>query len=112
MESNHDSLTYYLARGLSCRGHLHASGVMHIDGVFEGSIKGEGVLIVGHDAEIKSDIEVDTVIIAGSVKGTILSRNKVSILYSATVHGIVNAPLCDVEYGARIFAQMNIKRAE
>lgn len=85
---------------------------MHIDGIFEGSVKGSGVLIIGHDSEMKSNVEVDTVVIAGSFSGDIVSRKKVSILHSATVHGTVKAPCCDVEYGARIYAQISIKSAK
>lgn len=110
MENTYDRLTYYLARGLSCQAHLEASGVMHIEGVFEGSIKGEGVLIIGQYSEMKSDVEVDTVIIAGSFEGNITSRKKVSVLQSATVHGTVSTPLFDVEYGAYISAQITVKR--
>lgn len=112
MEDRGSRLTYYLATGLSCRGNLQASGVMHIEGVFEGSIIGEGVLIIGGSAETKSDVEVDTVIIAGSFTGKLISRKKVSILHGATVRGTVQAPICDVEHGATIHAEMSITRAE
>lgn len=110
MENSHDRLTYYLARGLSCSADLNASGVMHIEGVFKGSIKGDGVLIIGRHSEMECNVEVNKVVIAGSFKGNIVSRRKVSILHSANVHGTIKAPLCDVEHGAHINAQLNIKK--
>lgn len=109
MRNTGSNLTYYLAHGLSCRADIQASGVMHIDGVFRGTIKGHGVVIAGHHSVVEGDIEVDTVVLAGSFSGTIVSHEKICVLHCATVRGTIRAPICDVEHGARIHARMSIK---
>ena len=109
MPAARSRLTYYLAKGLTCKAELTASGIMHIEGNFHGTIRGAGVVIAGHHSVMDSTIEVDTVIVAGSFKGNIIAREKISILHCATVQGTVKSPVCDVEHGAKIRASMSIK---
>jgi len=110
MRDKSSRFAYYLGKGTVCNADLTSGdGIMHIDGTFYGNIKAD-VVIGGHDSMIESVVDADTVILAGRFEGTINARRKVSILSCAEVMGAIRAPLCDVEYGAKIYARFDIKK--
>lgn len=75
------------------------SGLLRIDGDFEGNIRTRGRILVGKSGRAKCIIEADTVIIGGIVKGNIRAHNKVVLLSTCLVIGSITTPRILVEEG-------------
>ena len=73
---------------------------LRIDGNFEGNLKVKGILTIGSKAKAKADIEGDTIIIAGYVKGRVNASKIISLTSSANVDADISAPQISIEEGA------------
>ena len=82
------------------RGDFELNGILRIDGVFEGSVKGHSQVLVGEKGKAFLDLEADEIIIGGKVEGTIRVRGKVKMLPSGYLKGEVTAKNLIIEPGA------------
>ncbi|MFH1856364.1 MAG: polymer-forming cytoskeletal protein [Candidatus Omnitrophota bacterium] len=74
---------------------------LKINGVFEGNLDTKGILIIGENARIETNIiKAEDIIIAGRVKGNIVCSKQIELSASAEVIGDINAPLLIVNKGA------------
>lgn len=73
---------------------------LRINGSFEGKLDTKGKLIIDRDAIVTADIEGDTIIIAGKVKGNISARIRLEIIGSAQLLGNIKTPILKMEQGA------------
>ncbi|MBN1282559.1 MAG: polymer-forming cytoskeletal protein [Proteobacteria bacterium] len=87
-------------RGCSVEGKLAFDGTVQINGDFTGEILSDGTLIVGPEAKISARIQIDTIIIEGSVQGTVEAKQKVELRRGANLTGDIEAPALVVEEGA------------
>ena len=62
---------------------------LKIEGRFQGRIVSEGALYVEQGAEVDADIEVGSVVIAGTVRGNVIARERVELLGTARLYGDV-----------------------
>jgi len=95
-----DEIHTVLGLGSRFEGKLYFEGVVRIDGFFSGEIFTKGKLIVGEKGEVKGNIEVDEVDVAGIVEGNIVSSGKVWLRSSARVFGDIQTRVFIVEEGA------------
>jgi cytoskeletal protein CcmA (bactofilin family) len=95
-----DEIHTVLGLGSRFEGKLYFEGVVRIDGFFSGEIFTKGKLIVGEKGEVKGNIEVDEVDIAGIVEGNIVSSGKVCLRSTAKVIGDIQTKTLVVEEGA------------
>ena len=93
-------LQAFLGRETQFRGILIFDGVVRLDGKLEGEISSEGHLIVGREAEVKAEVKVASVQIAGTVIGNITAQEKVEILSTGKVQGDIVTPKLAIEEGA------------
>jgi cytoskeletal protein CcmA (bactofilin family) len=68
-------------------GTLEFSKPLQINGIFEGEIISDGILLVGETAHIKANIRAGTVIVGGKVTGNIEALDKLEMLESGRVYG-------------------------
>jgi cytoskeletal protein CcmA (bactofilin family) len=81
-----------LGKTTSFTGILKFKTTLRIQGVFKGTIEAEGDLIVDKDAVVEADhITVNSLIIFGSISGTVYAVNKVDMMSGARVNGDVSA---------------------
>lgn len=69
----------FLGEGTEFEGKLIFTGAVRLDGKFKGEIIGQGTLIVGQGAGIEADIHVDSLMVAGGVRGTVEVRERMEI---------------------------------
>jgi cytoskeletal protein CcmA (bactofilin family) len=93
------SINAFLGKGTSFNGTLVFDGLVRIDGVFEGNVKTNDILVIANSGVVKADIEVGVIKISGKFDGTITAKKKVELLKPAIVTGTIKTPSITVEDG-------------
>lgn len=100
MAASAGELNALLGRGTSFEGTLIFEGKVRIDGRLDGKVRAEGVLIVGEDAEVTADIDVDTLIVrGGTVRGEVTARAAIEVYAPGKVFANLTAPEVYIEKG-------------
>jgi cytoskeletal protein CcmA (bactofilin family) len=94
-----DQVNGLLDKGCSFEGKLTFDGTVQINGNFQGEVYSDGTLIVGNDAHIEGGVFVDTLVIYGSVQGTIDAKSRVELHVPATVVSDIKTRTLSVEEG-------------
>jgi len=82
------------------KGDFEINGILRIDGVFEGSVKGRSQVLIGEKGKAFLDLEADEIVIGGKVEGNIRVRGRVKMLASGYLKGEVTARNLIIEPGA------------
>jgi cytoskeletal protein CcmA (bactofilin family) len=95
-----ERVTSVLGPGINWQGNLRGSGGVRIEGTFEGIIKIRGLVVVGETGRVTcDDLQANTVIVAGAVKGNITAE-KLEIRSTGRVWGDVTVVAFATEEGA------------
>ena len=98
-----------LGPGLIWEGKIGGTGGVRIEGTFEGQIELNGMLIVGESGKVTCEnVHAMHVIVAGSVKGNILTK-KLEIRSTGRVYGNVVTTAFVTEEGAFLRGQMRME---
>jgi cytoskeletal protein CcmA (bactofilin family) len=89
-------------------GRLLISGDGHLMGSFEGQVDCAGTLLVGKDARVRADIRAETVLLAGSVKGTVVAKERLELTSSGSLEGEAVTSCLVVQEGAVHFGRMEV----
>ena len=92
--------TTVLGTGANFRGTLMVTGVLRIDGEFEGDILNCESLEIGEHGIMRSDVEVKDALVMGRVFGNIRALGRLEIKAGARVEGDVTAMSVIIEPGA------------
>ncbi len=97
-----------ISQDMRITGDLVSDGDVQVDGTIDGNVK-TGMLTVGETAQIRGEIEADSVRVCGSVTGQILARSVEIVKTAKVVADIIHETL-SIEAGAYVIG--NIKRAD
>ncbi len=89
----------FIGEGTRFEGNIELSGLLRIDGDYQGSVHTEGKVLVGKSGRVEGRISARTVVIGGAVKGDIQCSEKIVILSSGLVLGNIRSPKMIVESG-------------
>ncbi len=92
-------ITALLDQGASFDGRLTFEGTVRIGGHFKGEIFTNDTLVINPGAQVEAQIEADTVILSGTVRGNIFARRKVIMHPPATFRGTVTTPSLRIDEG-------------
>ncbi|MGH7731825.1 MAG: bactofilin family protein [Candidatus Eiseniibacteriota bacterium] len=92
--------TTVLGTGANFRGTLMVTGVLRIDGEFEGDILNCEHLEIGQHGIMRSDVEVKDALVLGRVVGNVRALGRLEIKAGARVEGDVTAMSVVIEPGA------------
>lgn len=92
--------TTVLGVGANFRGTLMVTGVLRIDGEFEGDILNCERLEIGEHGVMRSDVEVKDALVLGRVFGNIRALGRLEMKAGARVEGDVTAMSVVIEPGA------------
>ena len=92
----------FLGKDAAFKGELSFGGTLCIDGKFEGKINTSGTLIISKTGEIKADIQAETIICEGLVKGNIVASKRVELRPNSNIIGNIQSPSLNIEVGARL----------
>lgn len=88
-----------LGKGSEFDGKLTFEGQVRIDGKFSGQIMTKDVITIGPGARVNADITAGTVIVNGTVEGTIRATALVELHPPARVKGTIETPAMSMEKG-------------
>lgn len=94
-----DQVNGLLDKGCSFEGKLTFDGTVQINGNFQGEIYSDGTLVIGNDAHVEGGIFVDTLVINGSVQGTIDAKTKIEMHVPASVIADIKTKNLAIEEG-------------
>jgi cytoskeletal protein CcmA (bactofilin family) len=95
------TLNGFLDRGSHLHGELSFEETFRIDGKFEGKIRSGSELILGETADVEAEVEVGSISINGTFRGTIRASERVDLLPRARAFADVTTPILKIEEGAR-----------
>lgn len=105
---SHGGDNTFFAAECNITGSITINGNARIDGKLEGSILATGDLIVGPSANLKAEIEANTVCIAGEVHGNIKTTELLELNATARLFGDICTREFKVEQGARFIGTSQI----
>lgn len=92
-------ITALMDQGASFDGRLTFEGTVRIGGHFTGEIFTNDTLVINPGAKVEAQIEADTVIISGFVKGNVFARRRVVMHPPAVFVGTVTTPSLRIDEG-------------
>lgn len=102
-------VTSILGEGTSWKGEITGKGGIRVEGLFEGKIDLDGLIIVSLTGRVESEkIKADTVIVGGSVRSDI-EANRVEIRSTGKVWGDVKAVRFTTEEGAYLRGKIQME---
>jgi len=81
---------------------------LQINGSFDGTLDTRGNLLIGQQAQVKATIHGESIVIGGSVQGTITASNRVELQSTARVNGKVITPRLVVQDGATLHGTLEM----
>lgn len=104
-----DRVTSVLGPGINWAGNLRGSGGIRIEGTFEGEIAVRGLVVIGETGRVTCEnLQANTVIVAGAVKGNITAE-KLEIRSTGRIWGDVVTVTFSTEEGAFLRGQMRME---
>lgn len=94
-----DAVSGFLGAQTEFTGKLAFSGVVHLDGSFQGEIISRGTLVVGSESVVQAQIYSSILKIAGEVRGDLTATEKIELYPPARVYGNIRTPSLVVEEG-------------
>jgi len=68
-----------IAKGVKIEGKFNFKGIVIIDGIINGSVNSEGMLIISESGNVESTTKVKDIVIAGDYKGEMVATGLVTI---------------------------------
>ena len=92
---------------LRIKGEITANEDLRFEGEIEGTISvPEHTLIVGRTARVHADVQAKAIVVAGSLMGSAVARERCEVQEAATVEGTLETPRLAVKEGAQLNAQV------
>ena len=89
-----------LDKGCSFEGKIVFDGTVQINGDFSGEIQSEGTLVVGQEARVSGNLNVDTLICYGTVDGRVEAKSRIEIHVPSVVTADLVTKSLSIEEGA------------
>jgi cytoskeletal protein CcmA (bactofilin family) len=92
---------------LRIKGEITANEDLRFEGEIEGTISvPEHTLVVGRTARVHADVQAKAIVVAGSLMGSAVARERCEVQEAATVEGTVETPRLAIKEGAQLNAQV------
>jgi cytoskeletal protein CcmA (bactofilin family) len=103
-----------LSLNVELKGNLGFVGELAFDGKLEGDIVSDGVLILGDNAVINGNISVGSVVVRGTINGTITATDRIEIKSNTQLFGDITTSTLVIEEGATFVGKsdVNSKKAK
>ncbi len=89
----------FLGEGTDFKGILTFEGTVRIDGKLEGEVYTKDTLVIGETAVVNAEINVNTIVVSGEVRGNITATSKVEVHRPGKVLGNIKTPSLFIEEG-------------
>lgn len=89
-------------------GTVKTSGSVQMDGKLEGDLHSEGDTTIGKSAEVKGNLNVNSISISGAITGNITAKDRIQMLATARVQGDIKAKRLTVEDGVTFVGRSEV----
>lgn len=89
----------FVGKGVESKGSISCSGTVRVEGVHEGEIHTDGILLVGEDAIIKAKITAGTIVSKGKIIGDVVAKERVKLRAPGVFDGCLNTRMLSIEDG-------------
>lgn len=100
-----------IAAGMKIVGDIESTGVVKIEGIVEGAIRGARQLLLGRQGTVHGDIRAHEVVVGGTVVGTIVADERVEIQGTSSVQGDIHTKTIVVLEGGVINGRVRMGEA-
>jgi cytoskeletal protein CcmA (bactofilin family) len=97
-----DAAISVISNGMRVIGDIESSGVIKVDGVIDGAVRGARQLLLGKTGAIHGDIYAVDAVLGGRVVGTVVTSERVEIQGTSSVEGDIHTKSIVVYEGALI----------
>ncbi len=111
-EMNMGEINAFLGKGTDFNGKLTFEGTVRLDGKFSGEIFSPGILIIGDSAVVNADMNVNTLILSGELKGNIEAKTRVEIHAPGKLYGNIKSPVLVIDEGVIFEGNCVMAKAE
>ena len=98
-KTKNDAVTGFLGSQTEFNGKLSFSGIVHLDGQFDGEIISRGTLVIGSDSTVHAQIHSNVLKVSGEVRGDITATERIELFPPAKVYGHLRTPSLVIEEG-------------
>ncbi|WP_455377864.1 bactofilin family protein [Petrachloros mirabilis] len=89
----------FVGKGVESKGSISCNGTVRVEGVHEGEIHTDGILLVGEEAIIKAKITAGTIVSKGKIIGDVIAKERVKLRTPAVFDGCLNTRMLSIEDG-------------
>lgn len=107
-----DQISGLLDKGCSFSGKIIFDGTVQINGDFSGEINSEGTLVVGQDARVSGEVNVDTLICYGTVEGKVNAKSRIEVHIPSVVTADISTRSLLIEDGALFQGHCNMHHGD
>ncbi|MGC8659079.1 MAG: bactofilin family protein [Desulfomonilaceae bacterium] len=94
-----DAVTGFLGSQTEFNGKLSFSGIVHLDGQFDGEIISRGTLVIGSESVVRAQIHSNILKVSGEIRGDVTATEKIELFPPAKVFGHLKTPSLVIEEG-------------
>lgn len=106
MENEH--VQTVIAADVEITGTIKGSGVIRIDGKFDGELQCDKDALIGKSATVKGNVNAGSVIVEGTVNGNLSAKDKIELKSSARLTGDIKAKRLIVEEGVLFVGRSDV----
>jgi cytoskeletal protein CcmA (bactofilin family) len=103
------SISTLIAGGTRIRGDVEFNGGLHLEGVIDGSVSGQGsdaVLTLSEKGRVNGEVQVSNAVINGTVNGDLHVSERLELAGHARVEGNVHYKVLEMAAGAQVNGRM------
>jgi cytoskeletal protein CcmA (bactofilin family) len=89
----------FVGKGVEFKGTISYSGTVRIDGLLDGEIHTDGILLIGEEAVIQAKVTAGTIVCKGKITGDIAAKERVKLRAPAVFNGSMRTPMLAMEDG-------------
>lgn len=89
-------------------GTIKTTGSIQINGKLEGDLHSEGDATIGKSAQIKGSLHANSIIIAGSINGNMIAKDRIQMQATARVNGDIKSKRLSVEDGVTFVGRSEV----
>ena len=92
-------ISAFVGKGVEFKGTISYSGTVRIDGMLDGEIHTDGVLLIGEEAVIQAKVTAGMIVCKGKITGDVVAKERVKLRAPAVFNGSMKSPVLSMEDG-------------
>ena len=104
------SLSGLLGPSAVYRGNLVFQGRVRIEGTLIGDLTTDDLVEISSSGRVEGTVDAAQALVAGEVEGTLVARERCTLLETSWIRGRLETPWLDARIGCRMDAQLHVER--